>query len=80
MPFAQIRSLKLANVFRLVSSSKSLNYECGKGGYFYNDLCRMGESDRLATLSGGWGGFNHSISIGYLTADNIESEYLSFLM
>ena len=42
--------------------------------------CQQSASERLSALSGGWGGFNRSLPLTSLPADDINNETLSFLI
>lgn len=42
--------------------------------------CKMSGAKRFATISGGWGGFNQSVTVASLPADQMANEVISFCM
>jgi len=51
------------------------------GYIIYRDpYCALSESQRVAMISGGWGGFNSSIRVAELPPDELKNELISFCM
>ena len=81
-----------ADEYSLGMSMKSTNDQCkyynsqprsnaATGYAYYTDpACALSESQRVAMVSGGWGGFNSSIRVAELPADQLKNEFISFCM
>ncbi|KAF1998652.1 hypothetical protein P154DRAFT_438786 [Amniculicola lignicola CBS 123094] len=73
-----------ASVFVGVFVGMSYNSEtkyCHEYEDYYGDedeACRMSDTSRFGLMSGGFGGFNHSLTAATLPPDQIKSEILSF--
>ncbi|KAJ8111205.1 hypothetical protein OPT61_g6150 [Boeremia exigua] len=50
------------------------------GGGDRPDLCSVSDAERFAELSGGWGGFNRSLTAAALEPDRLSNEVMSFAM
>jgi hypothetical protein len=65
-------------------SNESIKKECKwYHKHSPNDLpsyCQMSDHDRLEKLSGGFGGFNHSLPVASLPPDSLANEFISFSM
>lgn len=65
-------------------SNESLKKECK--WYHKHDpqelpsYCKISDHDRLEELSGGFGGFNHSLPVASLPPDSLANEFISFSM
>ena len=62
-----------------LASSAAAEKDLCEGG-FSTPYCKMSSGERFSAISGGWGGFNHSLPIASLPPDSLGNEVLSFLI
>lgn len=71
-----------ATVFVAVSVGTAYGYErdaCRDDWSYYN-FCNMSAGNQFAKISGGFGGFNQSLTAATLPPDKLENEFISFCM
>lgn len=77
-PSAQV----VANDARLGISNEEQKKDCHR--YIYPserpDYCSVSDTERFERLSGGWGGFNRSLTAAAMEPDRLSNEVMSFAM
>lgn len=71
------------NFCRLGISNESQKERCDSwydSGVNRPSYCSMSDTARFEELSGGWGGFNRSLTAAAMEPDSLSNEVLSFAM
>jgi hypothetical protein len=76
--------MMLRVTYSLGMANESIKEECKlyhkKEPNHLPSYCLMSDHDRFEKLSGGFGGFNHSLPVASLPPDSLGNEFISFSM
>lgn len=69
-----------ANKIRLGTRNETEKRECQLLPNDRPDYCAISETERFEKMSGGWGGFNRSLTLAAMEPDRLSNEVMSFAM
>ena len=75
-----IRQAASANNRRLGTENENQIRDCRRYPNDRPDYCSMSDTERFEEISGGWGGFNRSLTAATMEPDRLSNEVLSFAM